>query len=161
MNKMVARARAWIKERSLKFRWFFQQEKTGEWKIVENNIGWNGVDGFEWNLEGCCQFTGAFDEKNTEIYEGDILYAHLDGSLGIVVYDKSNFKFFVSDDFDDYDLSEYDSANVTVIGNIYQNPDYLDGEEYGTAESIRGLVPPESTISTGNLPLDKLMGIEK
>lgn len=91
-------------------------------RIVE----WRDADEFDIKL---MQFIGLKDKNGNEIYEGDILkyphrgykrtflieYGRLYNEIGKVVCNG----FIVDDDYD----------NMIVIGNIYENPELLEGKK--------------------------------
>ena len=61
------------------------------------------------------QYTGSKDKDGVEIYEGDIVHADW-GYTGVVEFD-----MFI------YHRSECTiSENIDVIGNIYENPEFLE-----------------------------------
>ena len=67
------------------------------------------------------QFTGLFDNKGKEIYEGDIV-DNWQGGWNVVVYKAPFFEATVSVDQSSlYSREWWD--RVKVIGNIYDNPD--------------------------------------
>src|SRR5690606_5526149 len=83
------------------------------------------------------QFTGLCDKNGKEIYEGDIYKKH--NNIYLVIYD-NGFKWQKIYDswlernvFSDKRrsiISEVDcSLFIEVIGNIYENPELLEGEE--------------------------------
>jgi uncharacterized phage protein (TIGR01671 family) len=65
------------------------------------------------------QFTGLKDKNGKEIFEGDILSHRY--------YSKPVLCEFVDGSFIFDDISKYDKS-LEVIGNIYQNPELLGGE---------------------------------
>lgn len=62
------------------------------------------------------QFTGLFDKNGTEIYEGDIVKVPQDYIKPIAVYWNNEMTGF-------YPLLSERSIHLTVIGNLYQNPE--------------------------------------
>jgi hypothetical protein len=66
-----------------------------------------------------CQFTGLLDKNGKEIFEGDILSHRY--------YSKPVICEFVDGSFIFDDISKYDKS-LEVIGNIYQNPELLGGQ---------------------------------
>lgn len=78
------------------------------------------------------QFTGLHDKNGTEIYEGDIVLIDFDvdeePAKSVVEYKSGGF--VVEADFGDFDMTTIGWAldiadSITVIGNIYENPELL------------------------------------
>lgn len=76
------------------------------------------------------QFTGLLDKNGKEIYEGDIL----SDDNGIIAYISFCIECFSYQYFYDnvchscdgnFQLLEYKSEDIKVIGNIYENPELL------------------------------------
>ena len=70
------------------------------------------------------QYTGAIDKNNRKMFEGDIV-EDICGGIGTIVYQKDECAFYV-DLGDTYDT--VDGKLYTVIGNVYDNPELLKGE---------------------------------
>lgn len=83
------------------------------------------------------QFTGLKDKNDNEIFEGDIVnFPEFNGDIYItpVVWDKScacfglsfSGKYPISFDY----LEEFytELKDIEVVGNIYENPELLEGE---------------------------------
>lgn len=97
-------------------------------KINETQI--MGANLFEVEL---MQYTGLKDKNGTEIYEGDIVKYTSELENGIFEVKYSNCRFYglwIEANFMDIttDLFYLGCSNeLEVIGNIYQNPELLEG----------------------------------
>ncbi len=75
--------------------------------------------------DGIMQYTGLKDCKGKEIYEGDIVEGRIDG-MGTghkhpVVWDNNDATY-------KFGHAMLGGSDVEVIGNIYENPELLEGE---------------------------------
>lgn len=80
--------------------------------------------------------TGLKDKNRREIYEGDVVSTDLDRPFNIVVFRNGAFMFQCHDsgeDYYDYMFSADEESDRweygEVIGNIYENPELLKGDE--------------------------------
>lgn len=78
------------------------------------------------------QYTGLTDKNGVKIFEGDIvsLVKH-DGLIYKVVYVPCRYELVNSKGVNCFVLDIYKSENIEVIGNIYDNPELLGGENNG------------------------------
>lgn len=95
---------------------------------VDNLKGWNIDEKY------LMQTTGLKDKNGNEIFEGDIV-VNQHGSVGYVAYLKQEAGFVVVLKKSDYRLGHrntgesYDvTNNHKVIGNVYENPELVEGE---------------------------------
>ena len=81
------------------------------------------------------QFTGFKDKNDKEIYENDIV-KFKDGRIGVVIFDtlplyiENQGKYYVTGWFINFKNEEYEPLedDAEVIGNIYENPELLEGD---------------------------------
>lgn len=128
---MIPKLRAWDKQD--------ERMSYGEVEYFDDSINyrfdhfWNGADE---DVE-FMQSTGIKDKNGVEIYEGDILKLHAiflapDDKIGYLEYSP---KYGYSIIFEGNRLyrQEYwastNKLNYEVIGNIYDNPELLEGHE--------------------------------
>ena len=78
------------------------------------------------------QYTGLTDKNGVRIFEGDIvsLVKH-DSLIYKVVYVPCRYELVNSKGVNCFVLDIYKSENIEVIGNIYDNPELLGGENNG------------------------------
>lgn len=74
------------------------------------------------------QYTGLKDRNSREIYEGDIIRDD-DGFLWRVYFEDGKFRARGGEYVEVDDLNEFCPYWCTVIGNIYENPELLKGDE--------------------------------
>lgn len=78
------------------------------------------------------QYIGKEDISKKEIYEGDIVKDDSSQLKGVVKFSERYLQFVVDDFIDgEQDYSEF-MKDVEVIGNIFDNPELLEGSEWHT-----------------------------
>lgn len=111
--------------RELKFRaWDKENKKMYEVELIGENVlklagaEWENREGFE-----VMQYTGLKDKNGQEIYEGDIIKYEWDGKtrIDVIVF---NAPMFTPSHAMRWSLYEDE-----VIGNIYEHPHLLQGEQ--------------------------------
>lgn len=138
-----------IKMREIKFRVWLKPEYWDETEnkgLMTNGLPLGGFDKWWINLdepfnENCSldgeftvgeqieimQFIGLKDKYGNEIYEGDILEFPFEMGIAFVISD--GFRFAIESPGSG--AVDYEDGNVikttTIIGNIYENPDFLQG----------------------------------
>lgn len=77
------------------------------------------------------QSTGLFDKNGNEIFEGDIVkftitngFDYVVDEYGVVTYKQG--AFFIVKDFAEYLISYVYTDEIEVVGNIYENPEFLE-----------------------------------
>lgn len=124
--------------REIKFRaWFKKVPIMIEFGLGSDYFKFSTDDG-DWRCEldeadAIMQFTGLLDKNGKEIYEGDIVL--VDGKfIGQVFWNKFScgFRYASTPDTDiekTHFLNTFAQSFYEVLGNIYENPEILKGDE--------------------------------
>lgn len=130
--------------RKIKFRHYdtrlqemrFSEKNDGEFYINTKGVLYmyaipkseSGLETEHYKSYSVEQFTGLYDNKNTGIYEGDIVIDH--NGKGVVKYVESKAAYRVcygygyAKWFEDYTLRG-ERESIEVIGNVHENPELL------------------------------------
>lgn len=118
-------------KRVIKFRaWDTVSSGMLDWKeLLKNDVRRIFASASEDTNVKLMQFTGLLDKNGKEIYEGDVIAwdfeydSDYDGDMPIVK--RTAGRSVVKDIFDqsDYRFAKNEGNGVTVIGNIYENPE--------------------------------------
>lgn len=104
------------------------------WIIDEDSVAGDWIVNNDIHL---MQSTGLFDKSGKEIYEGDVVQfedcseaSHfLYINTGIVEWCQGGFHVTNRDSVSMEDLLDGDLLEVTIIGNIYENPELLEEDK--------------------------------
>lgn len=101
--------------------------------FLDFNLG--GLQKFEVIPETVGQYTGKTDKNDKNIFDGDIVYckSRLDNAIMVVIFECGQFRMVLSENYRSYQTNSgfYDinCFDKEVIGNIYDNPELLEGNE--------------------------------
>lgn len=94
-----------------------------DWQICTNNSKRTVIP------ETIGQYTGLKDKNGTKIFEGDIVKRFWSGKMCIYQIDYENgLASFIGRAGMKFTTFDYDSEEFEVIGNIYDNPELLEGD---------------------------------
>lgn len=104
------------------FSMFGEMVIMGEW----GNAAWRSISDDEPYRYQLLQYTGLKDKNGVEIYEGDIVDDR--GVTWYVEFGNGNYTLRCTCHYPDGDFYVFeDSPFYAVIGNIYENPELLEG----------------------------------
>ena len=109
------------------------------WQIGKIYCDYNcGYSPYEVDKKTICQYTGLTDKNGNKIWENDIVNKVDTNGLGYhrerkckVSFDELGYWLLTTEYGDGYWLGEFDSEQLEVIGNIFDNPEllnYVDNE---------------------------------
>jgi hypothetical protein len=110
--------------REIKFRaWDMAEKEMINWRNIKTNL-WLYLSGEYTEKHPLMQFTGLKDSKGKEIYEGDIVQFKEHGlQIREVYFDRGEFQCSKTG------VRHLSNVNILskVIGNIYENPEFIMG----------------------------------
>ena len=136
--------------REIKFSFMWKHSKTGGFieriYTLEGIMGGDHYDEMSDNallrpyvLHAKRMYTGLKDKEGREIYEGDIVEAyhheHEETETGVVCFGEGTFQLknnhghmrYWSDGCHDwYSMEQYESFELKIVGNIYEQPELLE-----------------------------------
>lgn len=123
----IPKFRAWDR---IKKRMFLVLEIDYENGLVSDETYWNTIPFDDVNL---MQSTGLVDMYDKEIFEGDVLKTS-DGELAKVIWNKYLGCWeaeFLSEIVDLSEVADVKSnrSDCEILGNIYENPEFLEEEK--------------------------------
>lgn len=74
------------------------------------------------------QYTGFHDRFGNEIYESDIVYVCSEDENAIIEWDEQTARFIIHFDGWIADFDNYYGKELEIMGDIYNNPELLGGE---------------------------------
>lgn len=114
MNREI-KFRAWDDESKVFIDWDnFMNNQSGNWMMTAFK---NDIYKFQ-------QFTGLKDKHGKEIFEGDILKISDRCDEQEVIFEDG---FYCTNEFAMFELCRDKNRTFEVIGNIYENPELLEG----------------------------------
>ena len=130
MNREI-KFRAWHKDLKKMFKIGQITLEKGTWNFEPNDRDFIGMSIPYQPSFVLMQYTGLHDKNGKEIYEGDILKVYYKGmsEVGYVEYDNEycEYKIIINTDKDYFSL--WKSIDLEKIGNKYDNPELLGGED--------------------------------
>jgi len=111
--------------REIKFRLFWEDTKNMEYANLEELFcGDWGLRQHVFFEAKVMQFTGLKDKNGKEIYEGDIIYNHVEDCYVEVTWAEDYARFDFGLGCGDY--SRDDISKFEVVGNKFENPELLN-----------------------------------
>ena len=129
MNREI-KFRAWHKDLKKMFKIGQITLEKGTWNFEPNDRDFIGISIPYQPSFVLMQYTELHDKNGKEIYEGDIVkIKYRDEDIGKVIYEHNGFSIDVTNMNKNYGRVSFVNNFMEVIGNIYDNPELLGGEQ--------------------------------
>lgn len=112
-------------------KWHFGDLEYNKKKNVARIHTYNTDGEYEWqhvvNADTVGQFSGLVDYTGRRVYEGDVVYLHVDNEVysASVEYDSLYGCFILCNEGRKYNFRFLTPANIEIVGNKYENADLL------------------------------------
>ena len=117
----------------------FRGKRLGNGKWIEGNY-WENCGDHNIMVPGNCigyrvdpstvgQYTGLLDKNGERIFEGDVLTVDGEDGFFALEFQEDTARFVMSGDSIVVDFDNFWSYEVEVIGNVTDNPEFLNGGE--------------------------------
>ena len=94
---------------------------------AETDCGDYYPDWFEIDIKTLCRYTGLTDKKGKKIWEHDVVETPWEDENFKLEWQDDTARFVISSDSLILDFDNYLSYELEVIGNIFDNPELLEG----------------------------------
>lgn len=78
--------------------------------------------------ETVCEYTGHSDLRGNKIFEGDIVQLAGEDEFFAVEWDHETARYVFEGDGWLCDFDNYYDSDILVVGNVYENPEFLEGQ---------------------------------
>lgn len=120
--------------REIKFRaWSEHQYKMINFNdLVDQEWNFQDIDRINYggSFSKLMQYTGRKDKNGKEIYEGDVIEKHFEKYE--VLFHNCEWVFTKLNDYykeQFYKLNFFDNENFEIVGNIFENPEFIKSSE--------------------------------
>ena len=105
----------------------FPNNKGGDFAIIYQQE--QKIEKFTVYADKVGQYTGLLDKNGKKIFEGDAVWFSDEKERGVVCFDEIGACFSVRFDTFDAAFDHLYSNELEIIGNVYDNPELMEGGE--------------------------------